>query len=293
MRISKDIEEWVALKYGKLADEISSAHNQQIKTFERLMPRGGERDRAVMNEQIQKVKELVNIKAEILIEGFRRENTIPDENDLREIRAVLEEITRGASRGEVRLMGQEGAEELRGIVAVACRDLRIKTKEMQLEQSKARNQGAGLSEPAGERFSPVGHSTMDFSFVCNSGIKGILERDYAELMRLDPVHSSKSVLILSGGIIEGLLIDALVAEGAFTYEEAETKHLKELIHPAKRDGIIKHDNITDVLRVYRNLVHPTREIKEKLSFSVDHAIVARDSVGLIIREVREWSASRK
>jgi AbiTii len=138
---------------------------------------------------------------------------------------------------------------------------------------------------------PDQNKTMDFAFISDDRFRTILERDYAELQALSPEVHPKSVLILAGGIIEGLLIDALVKSGYWDEKTTFEKFLKELIYPAKAKGIIIHDNITEVLRVFRNLVHPAREIRDKLSFTAEHAKHARTSVDVVIAEVRRWQAS--
>jgi hypothetical protein len=104
--------------------------------------------------------------------------------------------------------------------------------------------------------------------------------------------ASKSMLILSGSIIEGLLIDALVTNGNYLSVVECKKFLKYLIHPAKNAGIIKHDNLGEVLRVFRNLVHPVREIKDNLIFNDSHAIQSRAAVDVIISDVSSWYAKR-
>lgn len=134
--------------------------------------------------------------------------------------------------------------------------------------------------------------SIDFSFMADSRIAKIVNRDYAELQHLDPSQSIKSVLVLSGGIIEGLLFDALVAAKHWTFEVAGQRDLKDLIHPAIKLGIIQHDNITNVLRVFRNIIHPAREIKDNLHFDESHAKHARTAVDMIISEVRDWHSKR-
>jgi hypothetical protein len=133
---------------------------------------------------------------------------------------------------------------------------------------------------------------VDFSFIADSRIKTIVERDYIELKRLDPEKTPKAVLVLSGAIIEAVLFDALVKNGKWTFEEACERPFKDMIHPAKQARIISHDNITDVLRVFRNLVHIAREIKDKLQFDNSHAKHALTSTEVIINEVRTWHTSK-
>ena len=132
-----------------------------------------------------------------------------------------------------------------------------------------------------------------FSFVADSRIARILQRDYDELQRLSADSSTKSVLVLSGGIIEGLLFDALVASGKYTFEAACNEPLKSMIYPAMKEKIIRQDKLTDVLRSYRNLIHPAREVKDNLKFTSSDAKLAIAAVDIIMREVIEWHANRK
>jgi hypothetical protein len=132
----------------------------------------------------------------------------------------------------------------------------------------------------------------DFAFISNVQIRKIVERDYVELKNLDPDKTPKAVLVLAGAIIEALLFDALVENGKWTFQEACQRHFKDMIYPAKQGGIISHDNITEVLRVFRNLIHIGREIKDNLIFDKTHAKHALSSAEVIITEVRGWRQKR-
>src|SRR5262249_54040549 len=98
--------------------------------------------------------------------------------------------------------------------------------------------------------------------------------------------------ILSGGIIEGILTDAIITKGTWDFDECRGRQLKDLIYRAKTDGIIVHDTLADVIKAFRNLVHPAREIKDSLSFSVVHAVQSRSAVDVIIEDVRKWDSER-
>jgi hypothetical protein len=128
--------------------------------------------------------------------------------------------------------------------------------------------------------------SIDLSFVFDERIKKILDRDYAELQRLDPRISLKSVIVLSGGIIEGLLFDALVASGKWSFEEACQNRLQVMVVQARNKNIIKEDRLTDATRKYRNLIHPGREVKDGMIFEESDALVAKSAVDIVIREVR-------
>jgi len=140
---------------------------------------------------------------------------------------------------------------------------------------------------------PIIGASIDFTFLADLRIAKIVERDYNELQKLDPSQSVKSVIVLSGGIIEGLLFDALVESGHWTFDEACQRPLKDMVHPAKNKGIIRHDNLTDVLRSFRNIIHPAREIKDTLDLNESHAKHSRAAVDVVINEVREWHIKRK
>ena len=135
--------------------------------------------------------------------------------------------------------------------------------------------------------------SKDFSFMFDARIRKILERDYAELQQLSEQIFTKSVIVLSGGIIESLLFDALVASGKWTFEEACQKYLKDMIGSAKGAKIIEEDRLTDATRRYRNLIHPGKEIKENMVFEEADAKSAKSAVEIVIREVRKWSIAEQ
>lgn len=133
----------------------------------------------------------------------------------------------------------------------------------------------------------------DFSFIFDVRIREILERDYAELEGLSTRTSTKSTLVISGGIIEGLLLDALIASGKFTFEQACQKRLIDMIKLANDKNILTEDRLTDSIRNYRNLIHPSKEIKDKMVWDEKDAELARTAVDIVVREVRRWAISEQ
>jgi len=133
----------------------------------------------------------------------------------------------------------------------------------------------------------------DFTFMNNGELRVVVERDYAELQRLNLETAPKCVLILSGAIIEGLLLDALVTFGKWGLEEATKRTLNELINAALPTQILKHDRLSHAAKQYRNLVHPGREIRDHVAFSTPDATVAKGAVDIAIREVSEWYANHR
>src|SRR5688572_19589664 len=59
--------------------------------------------------------------------------------------------------------------------------------------------------------SPV-TETRDFSFVQDSNLRKLLERDYVEIQRAYIAQCWKSVIILSGSAIEVILLDCLKSD---------------------------------------------------------------------------------
>jgi hypothetical protein len=132
---------------------------------------------------------------------------------------------------------------------------------------------------------------MDFGFIFNDQLRKIAERDYAELHRLDPLVATKSVITLSGSIIEALLFDALVGSKKWTFEKACENTLKSMITVAHATGILREDRLTDAARNSRNLIHPGREIRDNMAFDQTDAQAAKVAVDIVLREVRRWATS--
>ena len=132
----------------------------------------------------------------------------------------------------------------------------------------------------------------DYSFIQNDALRMAVERDRAELDRLDLKFATKSVLVLSGAIIEALLLDALVTAGIWDFQEGSRKYLNEMIDLAVREGVIREDRLSHAVRKYRDLVHLGREIREQIHFNHDDAVVARGAVGVVSGEVQRWQLNR-
>lgn len=132
---------------------------------------------------------------------------------------------------------------------------------------------------------------MNFNFITDENFRLILKRDFEELDICLESKSTKSVLILSGSIIEAILIDyfsnfpppEIAAKKILSYDLSTLIELafeKKLISAATKD-------LSTVVRNYRNLIHPGREVRKKENFNYDTAIVARSLVNIIVNEIRE------
>jgi len=118
-----------------------------------------------------------------------------------------------------------------------------------------------------------------FPFIANKDLKGIVERDHAELVtKLYPSEAWKSVVVISGSILEAILFDRLAdakwnAKALASKEAPKNKgvlipfddwKLYKLIDVSVDIGLLPKDpadTIHQVLRDFRNFVHPKVEIR--------------------------------
>ena len=130
-----------------------------------------------------------------------------------------------------------------------------------------------------------------FDFIADQKFKNLLSRDFLELEACVSNKASKSVLILSGSIIEATLIEY------FTHNlptgKTKTQVLKmglaDLINEAENIGLIssRSKELSTVVRNYRNLIHPGREIRKNEQFDNETAIVSYSLVKIILKEIKE------
>ena len=132
---------------------------------------------------------------------------------------------------------------------------------------------------------------MEFDFITDEKFKRLLERDYEEMTLCLEAKSAKSVLILSGSIIEAVLSDYFLNFPPAEYNEKKilALDLYKLIELAKENNLISQSTkeLSTVLKNYRNLIHPGREIRKNKSFDFDTAVVAKSLLNIIIKEIRE------
>jgi hypothetical protein len=150
------------------------------------------------------------------------------------------------------------------------------------------------------RISPVSSlpEATDFSFVHVPKLRVVIERDYAELSRIR--DGVKSRMILAGGLIEALLLDALkevepLALATSTAPKDKTKAVRPLDEWALGSllDVAVELKIIDVaaqkfghgVRDYRNLIHPGLEIRSAQKVAVAEADIAEKVLVLIIRDL--------
>lgn len=138
---------------------------------------------------------------------------------------------------------------------------------------------------------------MTFDFVNDDQIKKLLIRDYDELEKCFQNKLSKSVLILSGSILEAVLIDYFTSRTSDLAEINKLNQLSlgELIQRANDDKVIGNNNknFSSGIQGYRNLIHPGREMRLKENFDQDTAALSFSALKLILKEVEIKTLSSK
>jgi len=136
----------------------------------------------------------------------------------------------------------------------------------------------------------------EFAFIQDRQLRAILERDHEEIQKAFVAGCWKSVIILSGGALEAILLD-LVGQN-----EAAAKSSKKA--PPKEPDIRRWDlgqlievcvdlklvgpymlTVSDATRAYRNLVHSGNELRTGLRFGKEEARIALTVLETIHRDL--------
>lgn len=137
--------------------------------------------------------------------------------------------------------------------------------------------------------------TRDFSFVSNADIREIIERDYIEAQKGFINECWKSVIILSGGMIEAILLDQLEqnetsakkAQAAPKNNHLRKWHLADLIEVAVEIQVVEPgvSTLSHSVREYRNLVHPGNQLRNNLSANREEARIALEVLHMVDRDL--------
>ena len=138
--------------------------------------------------------------------------------------------------------------------------------------------------------------TRKFTFVKDSALRNAIERDYSEIQRALIASCPKSVMILAGGVIEALLLDALRQDATSAKASSAAPknkkgldrwNLSDLINVGIDLGLIKGGaaKLSHSIREYRNLVHPGNEIRNRLDVKREEARIAIEVLHIIHRDL--------
>jgi hypothetical protein len=145
--------------------------------------------------------------------------------------------------------------------------------------------------------------TQSFVFIRDPDLRKIIDRDYSELSRvLFPGGAWKSTVIMAGSIVEAILYDQLTADpatigkamasavapkdnkGKVRNLAAGEWRLQDLIDVAADLGVLPDERaktFDQVLRDYRNFVHPKKEIRAGHACADGEAMMAKGALDAI------------
>jgi hypothetical protein len=129
-----------------------------------------------------------------------------------------------------------------------------------------------------------------FDFILGKPFRETLERDYAELIACRDAKAWKSVHVLSGSIIEAVLIDYLAATNGANRPKKDPLRLDlaEAVEICKAEGVLSEraSQLCAVVRSYRNLIHAGRAVRLAEEAPADNsATIAVALTDIIVAEV--------
>jgi hypothetical protein len=139
-----------------------------------------------------------------------------------------------------------------------------------------------------------------FAFLSDPKLRRQLDSDWAEAQSVHhrDVAAWKACVVLCGGVVEGVLLAALrerEADAVATSRLLKTNDgadledwsLATLVLVSRRLGLISAatERLADALRVFRNLIHPARHVREGTTVDRGSADIAVSVVRKVIAEV--------
>ena len=125
-----------------------------------------------------------------------------------------------------------------------------------------------------------------YDFISGDDFRLSLETDYQELEAALKAKAYKAVHVLAGSIVEALLIDYLIATN-YSKKRPLDMDLNGAISACKEMGVLSErtEHLSQVIRSYRNLIHPGRVIRLSETIDENSASVAYALVNIIIKEI--------
>lgn len=127
---------------------------------------------------------------------------------------------------------------------------------------------------------------LNFDFITDSDLRASLESDSRELDRCLASEAWKSVHVLSGSVVEAVLVDYFVGIGQENPDPLKMSFHELVI--AAHDADVLSDKAADlcsVVKGYRNLIHPGRVLRLAESVDEDGARVAYALAAIVVKEV--------
>lgn len=125
-----------------------------------------------------------------------------------------------------------------------------------------------------------------FDFITDEELRGSLASDYKELQACLSTGAWKAAHVLSGSIVEALLVDYLLRI-QYSKKDPLKMTLEALVDAGLSAGVLseKTSDLSSVIRGYRNLIHPGRVLRLGETVDEEGARIADALVSLIVREV--------
>lgn len=126
-----------------------------------------------------------------------------------------------------------------------------------------------------------------FGFIADAQVREIVTNDYAELRSILALRATKSKLALSGSIVDGILMDALLRKGK-TPAELEKLTLGPLIGAALAAGIITQQtaDAAKPVKDYRNYLHTAVQLRAPQSLREVDADTSIALMRLVIEDLK-------
>lgn len=128
-----------------------------------------------------------------------------------------------------------------------------------------------------------------FDFISGEEFRLSLENDYNELSLAMQAGAWKTVQILAGSIIEAMLIDYLISsDTAQSHRRSPLEmSLAEAITACRQENVLteKTEHLSHVIRTYRNLIHPGRQIRLHEQSDENTAKIVQALVEIIAKEI--------
>ncbi len=148
-----------------------------------------------------------------------------------------------------------------------------------------------------ESFENIGYSKIYeyLNKINNPKLRTIVLRDIEECAYSYILNFNKTTIIMCGSIIEAVLTDLLENKGIKKYQfgsKLTTKNLEDmdlidLLEVCSQEKLIKDTtyHLSQVLRKYRNIIHPSNEIKNSHDINSDNATLLWNAMKTVVCEI--------
>ena len=139
------------------------------------------------------------------------------------------------------------------------------------------------------RDEPTSESAPDLAFVQDESFRLLLRRDFSAATRALAGGEWKSATVLSGSVIEALLLYALESKVPSESGEFRKMDLHGLVQRSASESLIDEatKQACDFARSFRNLIHPGREIRMKSSCTHGTAMLAAGAMQRVIEALED------